>query len=900
MSTMLAALAMALQVAAAVPLEMAPGAVYDPAIPTIRQVLGHDFGEKITTPEEIPIYLRALAQAAPDRTRLTEYARTWEDRPLWLFVVASPERIARLDQIKADLRRLADPRSLSRADADRLVRELPVVTWLMHGVHGNEISSSDAALAEAYHLLAARNDPDIQAVLRDSIVVIDPMQNPDGRARFVVENLLGASAEIDGNRMSAEHDEPWPGGRSNHYLFDMNRDWFSQSQPETRGRTRAILEWFPHVVVDLHEMGGDSTYYFGPPADPINPHIPPAQRASLDLFGRANAVKFDARGFAYFVRENYDEFYPGYGDSWPIFQGAIGMTYEQASARGLVWKRTDGDTLTYRDGIVHHFTAAITTTITAAKNRERLVREFYDYRRTAVEEGEKNATREYVIVPGRDPSRARLLARSLAAQGIEVRRAEEPVKVGTRTIPAGAFLATNAQPTARLLRNLLDAHTSQDEAFVKEQDRRRRLRLSDEIYDITAWSLPLVFDVEVVTAPAALTVKSSPVPAPAGRTLVDGSQPRSGATLPAAKVGYILPWGSATAAAVEEALKAGIRVRQAGKPFTLAGRRFEIGAAIVRLSENGANLASRLGPILAKHDAEAVPIDTGYQDEGISLGSQNVVALKPPRVLLAWDAPTQAQSAGWTRYVLERRFGIPVTAVRVSSIERTDLNDFDVIVLPSGTFGPLAGEQALGRLREWLRGGGTIVTMADGSRWAAGDRVNLLETRTELKGGRPEVEERPSGQGSSGASAQSGSGGSATTPSSTPAAFDYTKSIQPERERPENTPGAIIRVTIDVEHWLSAGQDGELQVMLEGQRIFTPIRLDKGRNVGVYVGKDRLVASGLMWDEARDQIAQKAYLIYQPVGRGHVIAFAEDPNFRAFTEASELLFINAVLLGPAY
>src|SRR5262245_53950147 len=245
---MLSACALALQVVALpfppVP-ALAPGARYDSRIPTIARVLGHDFGEQITTPEEIPIYLRALNQAAPDRTRLTEYARSWEGRPLWLFVIASPERLAQLDRVKADLRRLADPRSLARSDADRLVRELPVVTWLMHGVHGNEISSADAALAEAYHLLAAQDDADVNLVLRDSIVVIDPMQNPDGRARFVVNNLMGRSAATDSNPMAAEHDEPWPGGRSNHYLFDMNRDWFSQSQPETRGRTKAMLEWFP-------------------------------------------------------------------------------------------------------------------------------------------------------------------------------------------------------------------------------------------------------------------------------------------------------------------------------------------------------------------------------------------------------------------------------------------------------------------------------------------------------------------------------------------------------------------------------------------------------------------------------------------------------------------------------
>ena len=888
---MCVALILALQVSAPTP-ELAPGAKYDSKIPTLVNVLGHDHGEVITPPDEIATYLRALHQAAPDRTRLIEYARSWEGRPLWLFIVGSPDRIARLEQVKADLRRIADPRGLSQADGDRLVRELPVVTWLMHGVHGNEISSSDAALAEAYHLLAAQGDTDVQAILRESIVVIDPMQNPDGRARFVVQNLLGRAADPDPNPVTAEHDEPWPGGRVNHYLFDMNRDWFAQSQLETRGRIKAMLEWFPHVVVDLHEMGGDSSYYFAPPASPLNPHITKSQQASFDLFGKANAARFDDRGFAYFIRENYDSFYPGYGESWPIFHGAVGMTYEQASARGLAWKRSDEDILTYRDGVVRHFTSAITTAATAAKNRERLVRNFLEYRRSAIQEGEKAAAREYVIVPGHDPSRALRLARNLVTQGIEVRRAEEPMKIGARTAPAGAFVVSNAQPSGRLIRNLLDPHTAQDDPFLKEQDRRRKLRLGDQIYDITAWSLPLLFDVEVVTAPASF----------GGRTTAVAAQPaRVVAPLAAAKVGYLLPWGSATAAAVAEMLEAGIRVRHAGQPFTLGGRRYAIGTAIVRLSDNGTDLATRLGPIASKHEVEVVPIDTAYQEEGISLGSASVRAMKEPRVLLAWDTPVQTNSAGFARYVLERRFGLRASAVRVGSFGRADLNEFDVVVLPSGTYGPLGGDEALRRLREWVRGGGTLVTLAEASRWAAS--VNLLETPTELRGGKPDVTERGSGSGGSGGSGSpgsSGGSGSSGSGSSGAAAFDYEKAIQPERERPENTPGGILRVTMDQEHWLSSGQDAQLQVLVEGNRVFTPIRLDKGRNVGVYAAKDTLVASGLVWDEARVQLAQKAFLIHQPMGQGHVIAFAEDPNFRAFTEAAELLFINAVLLGPAY
>ena len=325
-----------------------PGARYDPKIPTLTQVVGHDHGAEISSPDQIGTYLRALAQAAPDRTRLVEYARSWEGRPLWLLVVGSADRIARLDQVKADIKRAADPRGLAPAEAEKLVASLPVVVWLVHGVHGNEISSGDAALLEAYHLLAARGDAGVDAVLRDALVLIDPMQNPDGRARFLFQNLQGRASSPDPAPYNAEHDEPWPGGRSNHYLFDMNRDWFAQSQPETRGRIKVALEYFPQVNVDLHEQGGNNSYYFAPPADPINPHYTKAQRDGFDLFGRANAARFDERGWAYYIREVYDAFYPGYGDSWPMMHGSIGMTYEQASARALSFARTDGTVMACR------------------------------------------------------------------------------------------------------------------------------------------------------------------------------------------------------------------------------------------------------------------------------------------------------------------------------------------------------------------------------------------------------------------------------------------------------------------------------------------------------------------------------------------------------------------------
>ena len=873
---MLSAIMLASAVLAA-PLDLSPGTRYDPRIPTLESVAGHAMGAEISSPDQIAAYLRALAAAAPDRTRLVEYARTWEGRPLHTMVIASPARIARLDAVKGDLRRLADPRLLAAGEADRLIRELPVVTWLIHAVHGNEISSSDAALAEAYHLLAAQGDPAVDTILRESVVLIDPLENPDGRARFLASNLSARAAEPDPDPVAAERDEPWPGGRANHYLFDMNRDWFALSQPETAGRVRLHLEWHPHVVVDLHEMGGESTYYFAPPAEPQNPHITERQRAWFAAFGKANADRFDERGFSYFVKEVYDSFYPGYGESWPIFQGAVGMTYEQASARGLAYRRSDDTLLTYGQGIVQHFTAAITTAATAARNRERILRDFHDYRKTAVEEGRG---REYLIPPGDDPPRAARLARLLARQGLEVGEAVEPVRAGGRTHPAGTFVVPMAQPASRLLRNLLEPSIVMDAKFLEEQERRRRKRLSDEIYDITAWSLPLAFDVEVVAVDRPTGARTRPIDTAETVSL----------DLPPARVAYFVPWGVGAAAAIAEALQAGIRVRSTDDAFTHGGRKYRAGTAIIRVAENP-GLRERLAPILARHSVAATAVDSGWVDEGVSLGSGRVRGLKRPRVAMAWDSPAQTTAAGWARWVLERRYGQPVTAVRVRSFRRLDLGRYDVVVLPSGDYSDALGAEQVRRLRDWVEGGGTLITLADASRWAARTKVGLLETRTELKGGKAEIdptEKDAEDKKKEDSSAEEGK------------PFDLQKAIQPERERPEHLPGGLLRVELDREHWLTAGLDGELAALVEGQRIFTPIKLDKGVNVGVYSALDRLVVSGVVWPDARAQRARKAFLIHQPTGEGHVVAFAEEPNFRGYTEATELLFMNAVLLGPAH
>lgn len=869
--------------------ELSPGTVYDPAIPTIRKVLGYDHGEEVSTGEGFVAYFKALEAASGGRAKVVEYARTYEGRPLVVMFLGTAERIAALDAIRADMKKLADPRGLSAADVAAIVDRSPVITWLIHGVHGNEISSGDAAMAEAYHLLAAKNDPGVATILRESIVMIDPMQNPDGRARFNFQNLQGRAANPDSEPLSAEHDEPWPGGRSNHYLFDLNRDWLAITQPETAGRVKLFLDFFPQVTVDLHEQGGDASYYFPPAAAPKNPFRTATQSAWLDRIGRANAAKFDERGFAYFIREIYDSFYPGYGASWPMAQGSIAHTFEMASSRGLIFRRTDGNDLTFKDGVVRHFTSAIRTALSAAENRKALLGDFAAFRRAAVDEG---GSKEYVLVPGGDPSRARRLASLLVAQGVEVFRADEAATAagapanpaakggkaaastaGGKSYPAGSYIIPLAQPTSRLIRNLLDRDVPMDPEFLKKQEERRARLLPDQFYDITTWSLPALFDVDCVISDVKLAGK---------RTRFDADKVEAYEVKPAT-VAYIVPWGSAAAAAMAEAARAGILVRSADDPFSVDGRKYGIGTAIIRTAENPATLRATLQSLATKWGVEVVSANTGFVDEGgISLGSNQVLPMKAPRVLLMWDAPTASLSAGWARYVLERRFNQPVTAMRVSTMRRADLRKFDVIVMPNGNYEGVLGDADVARLKDFVRMGGTLITISEASRWASRDKVGLLSTDTELKDGR-------SDESTDAKKPDAGAG----------KGFDYNRAITPERARPDVIAGAILQGRLDTEHWLTAGLDADFQVMVDGNRVFTPVKLDKGINVGVYATADKLAVSGIVWKENKDSYAQKSFLIDEPLGAGHVIAFAEEPNFRAYSQASELLFMNAVLLGPA-
>jgi hypothetical protein len=862
--------------------EFWPGARYEPSVPSIREVLGHGPGEKIFPHAELMSYMDALAKAEPDRVRVFEYARSWEGRKLVYAVIGSEENIGRLDEIKTAMQKLADPRTTTEADASRIIDSFPAVTWLAYGIHGNEISSPNAGLLTAYHLLAARGDDVVDSILADTLVIIDPTQNPDGRDRFVHNFEIARGPKPDAHPLAAEHNEPWPGGRTNHYYFDLNRDYVALTQVETRGRVKAFQEWYPQVFVDLHEMGSNSTYFFEPPPPPYNPHVTSTLRANAEVYAKNNARWFDRFGFPYFTREIFGGVYPGYASSWPLFNGSLGMTYEQASSRGLVMRRTDGTDLLFRDTVRHHFVASISSAETTARHRKKMLTDFYEYRRSAIEEGRTEGVRTYILPNGGDSSTVAKLAGILVEHGIDVRRAKTTFSGCGQDYPPGTYAVSLAQPTKRLIRTLLEPDVVVEEDFVKEQERRRRKRLGDQFYDVTAWSLPTLFGVESIACGEAL---SGDFEAVGSMRILPGAISGEKAGL-----AYLVPWGTAAAGRfLAAAIQEDLRILSSDKTFSVGGKKYPAGSLIIRVDQNPADLHRRIERLVTETGAHADATDTGWVEDGVSFGSPNVLHVRRPRVALAWDRPTWSTSAGSTRFVLERQFGYPVTPIRTSQLAGANISSFDVLILPAGRYDSYFGESDTERLRDWVRAGGTLIGLGGALEFLTSEKVGLLAVSREDKASASEAGKK---DGEKPKADKAKSKIFATE-------ADYLEAIKPETELPDSVPGVLVKARLDRDNWMSAGVEGTVSALLFGSNIYSPITLDQGVNAAVLLGPDELLAGGYLWEENRKQLAYKPLVIVQEHGRGLVVGFTADPNYRALTDGMNVLFLNAVFRGPA-
>jgi hypothetical protein len=567
----------------------------------------------------------------------------------------------------------------------------------------------------------------------------------------------------------------------------------------------------------------------------------------------------------------------------------------------LVVKREDETTMHYRETVQHHFISSLSTAETSARNRAEVLRYFYNYCRSAIEEGKNEAIKEYIIVPGNDRDRAGKLAHLLRRQGIEVKKAEASFRnrrvedyygngIQSKDFPAGAFVVSLAQPAKRLAKTLLEKHVQMDDEFVKEQLRRQNKRMGHQIYDLTGWSLPLLYNVECYRAH-----ENSP-----GNFSVPGEEASGSGQIQGGKaqLAYLIPWGTNSAAKALATLhRKGIRVFSADKDFNLNGRKYPRGTLIIKVKDNPDNLHETLTEISQAENLEIIATNSSWVDEGVNFGSGEVQFLKKPKIVMAYNTPTSSYSVGWTRYLIEQAYGYPVTIVHTDQLGGADLSKYNVMILPHafGSYDREIGENGAKKIKDWVQDGGTLIAYGEATHWLTGEKVGLLATNRELKGGKPDKpepkdeKEKPEKEGEA----------EEKKPDLTKP-FDVEKEIEPEKELPIETPGAILRVSLDTEHWLAFGYDGDANVIVDSRNIFTPLKLDKGRNVGLYMPEDKLVLSGFIWEDSKKQLANKAYLMHQKHGRGNVVAFAEDPNYRAFFDGLNLLLMNAIFLGPAH
>ncbi|RYY40420.1 MAG: zinc carboxypeptidase [Chitinophagaceae bacterium] len=808
--------------------------------------LGYPLGSRYTPHHRIVSYFQHAAQQAPAQLRLTSYGVTNEGRPLLLAAISSAENIARLDAIRDN------NRNLSRSGTGSgTIANAPVVVWLSYNVHGNEPSSSEAAMKTLYALLS-KGDAQTQQWLSNTVVLIDPCLNPDGRDRYV--NWFNSVVGKDANALLAarEHREPWPGGRVNHYYFDLNRDWAWQTQKESQQRLAVYQQWMPQVHVDFHEQGINNPYYFAPAAEPYHEVITPWQRRFQETIGRNHARYFDENGWLYFTREVFDLFYPAYGDTYPLYNGAIGMTYEQAGGPGggLAAITATEDTLKLQDRIAHHFTTGMSTVETASKNATELMKNFQDYFTNAVN-GNFSDYKSFVLrARAGDEERMATLRQLLTRNGIVFGTSKGNGK--------GYNYATGREENFTLAAEDLVVPANQAKGALVRVLFEPNPKLSDSVtYDITAWSLPYVYGLEGYAVRSNITANYKPSTT-AVPTEVPVGDPRS-------VYAYVAPWNGMRAAGfAAQLLQKGFRLRFAQRAFTVGGKNFERGSLI--LLRNGQD-ETAWGGILQTAAAAGVnlaPVSSGFVERGLDFGSSSVRPLAAPRVALIAGEGTNYNAVGEVWHYFEQELDYPVTLVNSTDFGRTDWSQFNVLVLADGDYRFLNEKTSTDVLRNWISKGGKLIALQGAlSQLAALDWG--LKARKSEDGGDPRNN------------------------------YGLLRRYE-DRERneiPNFTPGSIYRVELDNSHPLAFGYPGTYYTLRQDDRSYDFLA-DGGWNVGV-VKKERPLA-GFVGNRLQPRLQDAMILGVQEMGNGEIVMFADDVLFRAFWENGKLLFANALFL----
>lgn len=830
--------------------------IYDGSIPKPSSVLGFEVGEWHVRHDQLVAYLHRLAESS-DRMLIEETGRTHEGRQQLLLTVSSPANLARLDEIRSTHLENLDP----AAEAPD-VTAMPVVVNLGYSIHGNEASGANAALLAAYHLAAANGEA-IEELLAHSVILIDPSLNPDGLSRFAGWANMHRGRVPVADPKHREHNEAWPNGRTNHYWFDLNRDWLLAQHPETHARLAQFHRWRPNVLTDFHEMGARNTYFFQPGVPNRKNPLTPQRNVTLTAeFARYHAAALDEIGSLYYTEETFDDFYYGKGSTYPDVHGAVGILFEQASARGHVQETPNG-LLTFPFAIRNQLRTTLSTLAAAHDQREELLRYQREFYTTALRRGSADRVGGYVFADGGDRGRTHRFLELLSRHRIVVRPLAEELEIdGELFRPGRAYLVPTEQPQYLLARSLFE----------------KRVEFEDStFYDVSTWNLPLAFNLPYAEVPRA-ALREGLLAEPSEL----GEPPTATPPAPDAYA-YAFDWDEYYAPrALNRFLQAGVKARVATRPFLApvspAGgepRHFDLGTIVIPMGIQDLAPAAvlELAAEAARRDGvEIHALSSGLTPTGIDLGSPSLKPLTTPRPVLVVGKDVATYPAGEIWHLLDRRHEVALPMIELAELDDADLSPYTHVILVDGRYRDVSSELGA-KLWRWVRGGGVLVATQRATSWVS---------RWVNRDGADAAAAPPSGP------SPAGEAGSLPVERQPYAQYESQRAAK-------LISGAIFQVDLDVTHPIAYGYRRPELAVFRNHEVFLEAEKDPFVTVAAYSREPLL--SGYVSQQNLAKLRQTPAVTARREGRGAIVHFLDDPTFRAYWYGTDKLFLNALFFG---
>lgn len=817
---------------------------YNAAIPTPSSVIGHEVGEWHVTHDRLVNYMKAV-DAASDRVTLQQLGTTYEGRPQLALVITSAKNHQNLEQIRQQHVQLTNADKSGSLN----VNDMPVVVWIGHSIHGNESSGSNASLLTTYYLAAAQG-PEVDALLDKTVILLDPSFNPDGLNRFATWANMHKSQTLVADPQAREFNEVWPGGRFNHYWFDLNRDWLPAQHRESQNRLQLFHNWKPNILTDHHEMGSNASFFFQPGVPSrVNPNTPSKNQELTGAIGNFHAKFFDSIGSLYFTKEGYDDFYYGKGSTYPDINGAVGILFEQASSRGHA-QETENGLLTFAFTIRNQFTAALSTLAAAKSLRVDMLKYQRDFYKDVEKEAAAYPVKAFVVGDQYDRTRTKIFIDMLLRHQVDIFSLKQDYAADGKQFKAGkAFVIPASQQQFKIIKTVFE----------------KTFEYKDSLfYDVTAWTMSLAFGMptaEVKTSYDQLL----------GAKVINGVQlsiPIMN-SLPNATA-YAFRWDDYNAPKVLYALQSkGIKAKVATQKFKMMidGKEesFEYGTIVIPVATQvlkGKELAVLIGTETETRGVELFALPTGLAAGGIDLGSASFNNVKQPKVMMFGGNGTSATDVGEIWHMIDIRYNIPVSIVDVDRFNSINADRYNVIIMPSGSYNNL-NKPAQDKLKEWIGAGGTLVATEDATKWLA---VNGF-TKVIFK--------------------------NADEKRDTTLQLPYY--LRSDEMRAKDMAGSLFEAKLDLTHPLAYGYRDPSVSIFKSNTLF----MDQNNNPydSPVMYTENPLQSGYLYRGYKDVVKKTAAINIDGVGRGKVISMVDNLNFRAFWLGTSKLFMNAVFFG---